>query len=264
MKRVITGVAALGCWLLLLQINSFQLFWFIISITAAIGLNEYFSMVFKDEGTGFHFLFLGCGVLPLLASFSGRIDLLSAGLITAFTVICAVIILTRASASSPFNLLVRSCFGILYCGYLPAHIILIMGREHGANWLLFLSAITAASDSGAYFTGKACGRHRLCPRISPKKTIEGFIGGLVCGTGTAAVIVVWLLPTANIYLAVPAAVVLSCLGVIGDLTESVIKRAMGVKDSGTILPGHGGILDRADSLLLTAPAFYYILHTGIL
>ncbi len=264
MKRIITGIAALACWLLLLYINSLQLFWFIITITAAIALNEYFNMVFKNEGGGFRLLFLGCGTLPLLASITGRCDLLSAALVVGFTILCALIIFTRASAVTPFKLISCSSFGILYCGFLPAHIIMIMGLKDGAIWLLFLSAITAASDSGAYFSGKTWGSHKLCPLISPKKTVEGFIGGLICGSGAATAIAAWLLPSTNILPVALVSLVLTCLGVLGDLTESVIKRAMKVKDSGVILPGHGGILDRADSLLLTAPVFYYMLHTGLL
>ncbi len=263
MKRIITGTAAMGCWLLLIYLNSFHLFWLVFGFIATIGLNEYFNMVLKDEGPGFHLLFLGCGILPLLASFFNRIDLLSAALVTGFTILCAIIIFFRAAAD-PFKLLLFSSFGVLYCGYMAAHIIMIMGLENGAVWLLFLSAVTVASDTGAYFVGKSWGCHKLCPLISPKKTIEGFIGGIIWGTGAATLIAWWLLPSVNIYSAALGAVILTCLGVLGDLTESIIKRAMKVKDSGSILPGHGGILDRSDSLLLTAPIFYYLLHTGVL
>lgn len=264
MKRIITGTLAMGLWLLLLYFNSFQLFWFVFGLIAAIGVNEYFNMVFKNEGAGFHLLFFVCGVLPLLASGMGSIDILNAALVLGFTLLCVFIVFARASAASPFKLITCSCFGVFYCGYMAAHIIMIMGLRNGAVWLLFLSTVTVASDTGAYFSGKSLGRHKLCPLISPKKTIEGFIGGLICGTGAATAIAAWLLPTTNIYLAAFAAFILTCLGVLGDLTESIIKRAMQVKDSGTILPGHGGILDRADSLMLTAPIFYYMLHTGVL
>ena len=263
MTRIITGISILGGWLLLLYINSFNLFWSVVSLAAALGLNEYYSMVFKHEPAWFRPVFLTCGVLPLLAAFNGRPGLLAAALVAGFSLLCPIIIFTRAGEEA-FELLVRSCFGIFYCGFLAAHIIMIMGLQNGAAWLLFLSTVTAASDSGAYFTGKKFGRHKLCPQVSPKKTIEGFVGGLVCGTGAAIMIAVWFLPRTGIFPDAAAAFVLCCFGVMGDLTESVIKRAMKIKDSGTILPGHGGILDRADSLLLTAPIFYYILYSGLL
>ena len=153
---------------------------------------------------------------------------------------------------------------IFYGGFLPAHLILIMTLEKGALWLLFLTIVTVASDTGAYFVVRSLGRHKLCPAVSPKKTIEGFGGGLVAGVAGGMAVAAFLLPDISLYRLSLAALVLTCLGVLGDLTESVMKRAMNVKDSGAILPGHGGILDRIDSLLMTAPVFFYTLHSGII
>lgn len=264
-KRIITGLLALGIWLLLLYINSFPLFWLAITATFAIGLNEYFTMTLQNAGKIFQSVFLFCGLLPLFAAFSGRADLVNAGLILAFIILCILVIQTYSSSRDPFNRLIKSCFGVFYAGFLPAHLVLMMTFEKGGGWLLFLTAITAASDTGAYFTGKSLGRHPLCPAVSPKKTIEGFGGGLLAGVVCGTVVASFLLPaTHQLYPVVLAALLLSCLGVIGDLTESVIKRAMNIKDSGQILPGHGGILDRTDSLLITAPACFYLLQFKVL
>lgn len=262
--RIITGLLAMGSWLLLLYINSFFLIWLVLTVAAAIGLHEYYSMAMGREGKIFQAIFLLCGLLPVLASCSGQIKYVAAGLIFGFVIISSLLIITYSARQNPFDALLKSCFGIFYVGFLPAHLILIMTFEKGAVLLLFLTVVTAASDTGAYFVGKSLGRHKLCPAVSPKKTIEGFGGGLVAGVACGTAVAVFLLPGLSLYRLALAALVLTCLGVLGDLTESVIKRAMNVKDSGAVLPGHGGILDRIDSLLMTAPIFFYILHIGII
>lgn len=118
-------------------------------------------------------------------------------------------------------------------------------------WLIFVACIT---DTAAYFTGRTCGRHRLAPAVSPAKTWEGFAGGLAVGalSGTA---LAWALGWHPLATWLGAAVAVALLAVVGDLFESAIKRATGVKDSGALLPGHGGVLDRIDSILATSPAF---------
>ncbi len=126
------------------------------------------------------------------------------------------------------------------------------GRDHG-SWLVGgTCAGVWAADIAAYFTGKRWGKHKLCPAVSPGKTIEGIVGGLIGGTVTAMTVWLWGLD-ASWWMALPLAVLLVCCAVLGDLNESALKRAVGVKDSGTILPGHGGLLDRMDALLPAIP-----------
>ena len=134
-----------------------------------------------------------------------------------------------------------------------------MALPQGRSWLLLLTAVTAASDTAAFYTGTFFGRYKLCPAISPGKTWEGFAGGLAGSVAAALVVASFFLPGQNAFLVMAVALVLGCLGVVGDLAESLVKRAFNVKDSGTILPGHGGLLDRIDSLLLSAPVLYYLL-----
>ncbi|MDQ6975252.1 MAG: phosphatidate cytidylyltransferase [Mariprofundaceae bacterium] len=127
---------------------------------------------------------------------------------------------------------------------------------HGRNHGLWLVAGTCAgvwvADIAAYFTGKRWGKHKLCPAISPGKTIEGIVGGLIGGTLAAMTVWLWGL-NAPWWTALPLAVLLVCCAILGDLNESALKRAVGVKDSGRILPGHGGFLDRMDALLPAIP-----------
>lgn len=121
-------------------------------------------------------------------------------------------------------------------------------------WLTFIG--TWASDSFAYFVGCSIGKHRLCPEISPKKSIEGFVGGIV-----GAMLCVGALGSYfnfDLVIMLMMGALIAIIGTFGDLVESCIKRYVGIKDSGTLIPGHGGVLDRFDSLLFTAPLVYYI------
>ena len=168
--------------------------------------------------------------------------------------------------------------GALYVGWLLSHFILLrqltkpllpaplslLGIEPGAAWVYLTLAITFLQDTTAYFVGRSLGRHKLAPALSPKKTWEGAAGGMVGAiAGSLAGILLLGLPIslgAGVLLGVVGGVV----GPLGDLSESLIKRQVGLKDAGNIIPGHGGVLDRADSLLFTAPALYYLilLFTG--
>ena len=123
--------------------------------------------------------------------------------------------------------------------------------------IFFLLLVTSAADTGAYYVGTLYGRHRLAPTISPKKTVEGLVGGLIGAIIVAYAAHWWFLPELSGLDCLILGTILTITGLWGDLAESAMKRSVGMKDSGGILPGHGGMLDRLDSLLFTAPVFYY-------
>ena len=148
-------------------------------------------------------------------------------------------------------------FGPLYIGLTLSTLVATRALPSGEWLIVFIAVVTWASDIGAYYAGTLWGRHPLAPSISPKKSIEGLAGGLVLAVAVALVTQIWLVPQLTMFHALALGVVMTGTGLIGDLCESVMKRAVGVKDSGGILPGHGGMLDRLDSLLFTAPTFYY-------
>lgn len=128
----------------------------------------------------------------------------------------------------------------------------------GAEWLLFILVLVTAADSGAYFVGRSFGRVKLAPRVSPGKTWEGVFGGLAAGCVAALAGALWFgLPVLPFLALAVAAIV---FGIVGDLVESQLKRSAGVKDSGTLFPGHGGMLDRIDSLTAAAPVLLAGLH----
>lgn len=150
-------------------------------------------------------------------------------------------------------------FGVVYCAVPPALLVDIRGFERGGILLLFLMLTIWATDVGAYFVGRAWGRRKLAPSISPGKTWAGFWGGIVfaCAVGFGMAWVVALPFDGE--RAVLFSGLLSVVGQVGDLAESLVKREAGVKDSGRLIPGHGGLLDRLDSLLFAAPVFYVLL-----
>ena len=150
-----------------------------------------------------------------------------------------------------------SVLATLYVGMLGGSLIRIRNDfPEGAKLIFFLVLVVWLGDAGAYYFGRKFGRHKLSPRISPKKTVEGGIGGILASVITALVLHYTVFPTFPLFHTVIAAILLSVTGIIGDLAESMWKRSAGVKDSGTLLPGHGGFFDRLDSILFTAPILY--------
>jgi phosphatidate cytidylyltransferase len=149
---------------------------------------------------------------------------------------------------------------VLYVGALGPHWLLLRGLEDGRSWLAVGLATTFATDTGAYAAGRLAGRHLLAPKLSPGKTWEGGAGGLVAGAAAALASVAVLDVEAGASTAAVVAASLPAAAIAGDLLESALKRRAGVKDMSRLLPGHGGLLDRMDSLLLTGPLLYWLVR----
>ncbi|HAS27890.1 MAG TPA: phosphatidate cytidylyltransferase, partial [Dehalococcoidia bacterium] len=178
-------------------------------------------------------------------------------LLTIAIIFPSVGMILRRNKDNGFLSWIWTLAGILYIGWLLSHYISLRELEMGREWVFYALAVTFATDTFAYFIGKTWGRHKLAPDISPKKTIEGAVGG-VLGAVVISVLAVWLfaLPI-NYGIAVLLGIVVSIFGQVGDLFESLFKRNMGIKDSGKSLPGHGGFLDRIDSIVFTGVVVYY-------
>ncbi len=145
----------------------------------------------------------------------------------------------------------------IYIPFLLMHLVLLRQTPYGVQWLLVIMLIVMTNDSAAYYTGSAFGKTKLYPLVSPKKSIEGSLGGLagsICGTLLAKFTFFPQLSFVDVFV---TALFIGAFGQVGDLFESLLKRSFGVKDSGTIFPGHGGVLDRLDSILFAAPVTYY-------
>ena len=151
-----------------------------------------------------------------------------------------------------------SLFPCLYLG-LPFGAMIAIRETRGREGLFLMLLTVFVSDTAQYYSGRAFGRRPLAPAISPKKTVEGAIGGFVFGGVLLAVLGAWWLPTVPVLLRAVLGVTVVALGIAGDLFESMLKRSAGVKDSSALIPGHGGILDRVDALLFAAPVYYIVL-----
>jgi len=150
----------------------------------------------------------------------------------------------------------NTLFGAVYVGWLLGYAIWLQGRAGGPQLVLFLVGVTWAGESAAYLVGSSIGRHRLAPILSPRKTVEGAIAQVIVSVAAAMALGYWLLPACGLMGAAGAGAVLGVIGQVGDLAESAIKRSIGTKDTADLIPGHGGMLDRIDSLLFNAPALY--------
>jgi phosphatidate cytidylyltransferase len=148
-------------------------------------------------------------------------------------------------------------FPALYLG-LPVGALVAVRNLRGARGLFLLMLTIIVSDSMQYYTGRLFGRRPLAPIVSPKKTIEGAIGGFVFGSATLAIAGTWWLPAIPGWLRAVVGAAVVALGIGGDLFESMLKRSAGVKDSSSLIPGHGGVLDRIDALLFAAPVYYVV------
>ena len=146
--------------------------------------------------------------------------------------------------------------GAVLCGWCLTRHLQAIHIDHGAGGILLLLVPIWACDSGAYFVGRAIGKHPLAPVVSPKKTWEGSVGGFVASVVAAVLVGRWALDL-PVMTGVGAGAIIGVLGQYGDLAESALKRSAGVKDSGRLIRGHGGLLDRLDSLMFAAPALYY-------
>jgi phosphatidate cytidylyltransferase len=138
-----------------------------------------------------------------------------------------------------------------------SHAVLLRGDPDGAAWIFFLLTLVFLGDIGAFYAGSYLGKHKLCPSVSPGKTVEGSVGGLAANIGIGTVFQFFFLPSLSWGTSILFFLCAGIAGQIGDLFESEFKRFSGVKDSGVILPGHGGILDRIDALLFAAPVAYF-------
>ncbi|HKR13196.1 MAG TPA: phosphatidate cytidylyltransferase [Pyrinomonadaceae bacterium] len=182
-------------------------------------------------------------------------------------VIIVLVIATLIGAmlrGAPFDKMIGSSgatiLGVLYVALLGTHLVLIRtGFEPSlsAHLLSFFFLVLMGSDAGAYYVGRALGKHKLAPSISPGKTWEGAVGGLISALAMATLAHFWFFRELPLKWALPLALVMCVVGILGDLVESALKRSASAKDAANILPGHGGLLDRLDSLLFNAPLIYY-------
>lgn len=172
----------------------------------------------------------------------------------------AVMMISSPSASDELPRIARLTLAWLYVPYLLSYVLLLGSAPRGRFWILFVLAVIVADDTGAYFTGVKLGTHKLCESISPKKTVEGSIGGLLLSISAGLLFGMIVFQNVHASQLLLFSLLIAVTGQVGDLVESMIKRNCGKKDSSRLLPGHGGILDRLDSLLFAFPLMWFLLR----
>jgi len=256
--RLATAAVAIpALWLFIVYAPAGAFAAFIVVVTA-IGLGEYFAMALPEHlpervaGTIF-------GLLVAAGVATRDPNLWGAGMSLTVIAGLAFPIARHTDLAAAVYRLGLQLLGVLYVGFFMPHITLMreLPNGEGWRWVLFTVAAVFGSDSGGYFAGRAFGRHQLLPEVSPKKTIEGAVGAVVGAVLSALLIHVLVHPSLDTTEVIVLGVVLSALAQFGDLCESALKRAFCAKDSGWIIPGHGGILDRLDSLLFPFVFTYY-------
>lgn len=244
-------------WLVIVGDLPFALLAAVAGVIAAAEL----VLMFGRPGVGEVLGIAVAGAIPFIAAFGEGRELLPdwSGLFIACAtvLVLAVFLFRRGPLEEVPRAVSVVALSWLYCGLLLASVVKL--RYFGVEWVILAFIVTWGNDTFAYFAGHAFGKHKLYERISPKKTWEGFAGGAV-GSIVGALVTRWLLPALQDGTTVAVAVLIGAggaiLGPLGDLCESMVKRAAGVKDSGKIIPGHGGLLDRIDALLFVAPWVY--------
>ena len=221
---------------------------------AALAFHEY-ATIARALGASVPGAVSGTAVLAACAAVGGGYVALEVVLLTTLVIIGGLAV----AAGHPGPAILRdasaSFFPVVYLG-VPLGALAAIRVLGGREAVVLLMATIVVSDSAQYYTGRAFGRRPLAPTISPKKTVEGAIGGIVLGTAAMVIGGRWVFPAADLILLTLASAAVVALGIVGDLFESLLKRSAGVKDSSALIPGHGGVLDRIDSWLFAAPLFY--------
>ena len=270
--RIITALVALPILIASIVLPSYfpLAVWLFIAIAAvalAAGLFEFYSLTKKlelkaDAAVGY------LGATALFIGFLFDAPAKSPDLILLTLVLFLIVVLVTQTFRFQINFSKMlagvgvTVLGVLYVAFLGGFLISTrVGFETqpylSTHLLGYFFLVLMGSDTGAYFAGRAFGKHKLAPKISPGKTVEGLIGGIVAAAAFAALSTFWFFPELPYQFSVPLAMVMAVVGVLGDLAESAMKRGSDTKDAASILPGHGGLLDRLDSLLLNAPILYF-------
>ncbi len=232
-------------------------FLILLMVVSTLALHEFYRMFRVPAGLSI--LGLVCGLMlfaPHVLNVEHPLSVQALAGIAAFMILATVRLFMVKNPLRSFADLAPVVFGLLYIPSLliPQWLLRIQGLE----WIFMLYLAVWTSDTFAYYIGKNFGRRKLYPEMSPKKTVEGGLGSLLGGTAVGLVFGFFVMPSWGPVTLGLFGTVIGCITIIGDLVESMFKRDAGVKDSGTLIPGHGGVLDRFDSMLFAGPSLYFM------
>ncbi len=269
LKRWITGIVALPLLILLISKGGHVLFALFVAGLSILALWEYYIIAFKDDSeesksfTCFaNFIYRGsgffCAIAIIWLVYQSRFELIPAIfvlnliIIGFFSLFCF-----KNDIMAPVKV-AKQALGIIYIPLTLSFLILIRNDVNGSNWMFFIFLVIAAGDTGALYVGSFLGRNKICPWVSPNKTIEGSVGGLCANILMGLICGIAFLPDPGWLIWVFLSLAIGIAGQVGALFASEFQRAARVKDSGRLLPGHGGFLDRHDSLFFASPVLYFL------
>jgi phosphatidate cytidylyltransferase len=260
-KRIATASVGIPLLVILIYYGTPFYFWLLITGCIILGLVEFYQLLAKANIRCFSLLGLGLGLLTSIAFFQRGNRYVPLSLVVSLTVVMVFVayLFYFHDLSTVIPELCGTLAGIFYVAWLLGHMIWIRGLSHGKALVFYLLLVVWTGDTCAFYTGSHLGKHRLYAPISPKKTIEGSIGGILGSILVSIIAHFTFLKSMSLGNSILLGAVLNVFGQLGDLAESMLKRGAGVKDSGTLFPGHGGILDRIDSLIFAGPVLFYLL-----
>lgn len=260
--RLTTAAVALPAVAWLIFVAPLWVFAGILVAITAVGLGEFVAMAFPEQPYA-QALAIAAGLALAAVVVLQRFELV--GPVLVFSLVVGLLVALRSEdLEKGVRQVVHGLLAATYVGFLLPHAVSLRALPGGDRWVFLAIAGAMAADTGGYFAGRSLGKTPLAPRISPKKTVEGAVGGLVGSTLMAGFVLVVLPPPGyDLVVAMIAGPTIGIVSQAGDLIESMLKRVYGAKDSGWIIPGHGGILDRIDSLVLPL-VFTYYLGAGVL
>lgn len=261
-SRVLSALVALAIFIIVLYYGREVGVFFLALFVVVRGSFEIARMFFSLTYPKFIkrlFVFLTTAIFLIVTSERFK-DAANFALIFSFVAIVSATILFHRffkDLDQMLGFIAKACLGLVYTCFLPATVVWMSQTTDGILWFLCLLCVVFAGDIGAYIFGMTLGKTKIAPSLSPKKSVQGSIGGLIFSVA-AAMVFSHFLPQVPLYILALSGLFGGFFGQVGDFFESLIKRVSGVKDSGSIMPGHGGVLDRLDGVLFAAPLFYYI------
>lgn len=254
--RVLTALVLVPLLLLLMFWERHEGWWAFTMLALGLASVELGGMTLRDSGLGDRAVAVGSSLGVGAAIYwwlSSRPLLVAVSLAAGLMLILLYVMLRPRDIEDAGKRISGLVLTFLYGGLLFPFLALLKRLPHGSEWVLLTCSAIWLGDTGAYFVGRFAGRHKLYPKVSPKKTWEGAFGGLAASVVAGLAAHFWYLPQLGLLDAVAVTVPAGVLGQAGDLCESLLKRSYGIKDSGNLLPGHGGVLDRLDALVFAAP-----------
>ena len=261
MKRILSAVVMAAFLILIIYYGSPPVYAILAFSLVILGLSEYFSMLAHTGVDGYKRLAYAWGGLLILCVYLG--DFYMPWAVTGFCALFSAWFISGSDIKGALNQIAGTLLGVIYVAGAIGFLLAIVMLEGGRFWLFFLFFIIWWGDIGAYYVGKNFGKRLLVPKVSPGKTIEGAVGGIIGSIAGGLCAWFWFLQGISLAQCLIVIIICGIIGQFGDMAESILKRSAGVKDSGSIIPGHGGILDRIDSLMFAGPVLY-IYHAAFL